>query len=82
MTLGEFMTKKTRVSLTWFVAIVLSVVLLWAAYKGKWEAVMPLAGLLTGLIGAYQVAQSYTKGKFIDKVGEAGEVTIDKKIEP
>lgn len=82
MGVKEFVIKKTRASLTWFVCIVLSIVMIMAAFNKEWITVQFLAPVIAGIALGYQGSQAYTKGQFIKKVGEAKVDDINKTIEP
>lgn len=82
MKLNEFISKKTRIALTWFVAIVLSILSFAAAFANEWDSVINLATMLGSVTGLYQISQAYTKGEFIKKVGKVDTSKVDTTIEP
>lgn len=82
MGIKEFITNKTRASLTWFVSIVISIVIIKAAFDREWITVQFLAPVLVGIVAMYQGSQAYTKGLFIKKVGEVKAEDVNKTIEP
>lgn len=57
--------KKTRIYLTWFAAISVVGIAVFAITKGMNDVASACIGSLMIVVGGYQGSQAYTKGKYI-----------------
>ncbi len=65
---------QTRMKLTWFGAINAAIGMYLGFFFAMPEAVYTGLGLMGVLIGGYQVGESYTKAKFIQKTNDVKDI--------
>jgi len=82
MAITEFITKRSRVALSWLVVIVVGALGIIAALDKAWNTVEHAIVVLGSIVGAYNISQAYTKGQFIKRAGKVDNSIAEKIIEP
>ena len=72
----DFLIKRSRVALAWFISCILGIFGLYGCIRNQWGLVETISILLGSIVGAYNISQAYTKGQFIKKASD-----LDSKIE-